>query len=65
MNDKIKPSPQVGAVTATAAAQDEPAGKLFAVTQAFWLGDKLCAANSKVQLTDSQAKRLGEAVKAD
>lgn len=61
MNDKTKPAPQVGA----AATQDEPAQKLFAVTQAFWLGDKLCAADSKVKLTDSQAKRLREAVKAD
>ncbi len=63
MNDKTKPAPQVA--TSPAAAQEEPAAKLFAVTQAFWLGDKLCAADTKVQLTDSQAKRLGDAVKAD
>lgn len=51
MNDKTKPAEPADAKT-----------KLFAVTQAFWLGDKPCAAGSQVQLTDSQAKRLGEAV---
>lgn len=53
MNDKTKPTPP---------EPTEAKTKLFAVTKAFWLGDKPCAAGSQVQLTDSQAKRLGEAV---
>jgi hypothetical protein len=36
----------------------------FAVVKEFWLGDKCCAAGSTVELTDSQAKRLGDSVKA-
>ena len=54
MNDKTKTVP---------AATIEPAAKLFAVTKAFWLGDKPCAAGEQVQLTESQAKRLDGAVK--
>lgn len=56
MNDKTKTAP-----AAAAAPADAPT-KLFAVTKAFWLGDKLCAEGGQVQLTDSQAKRAGEAV---
>ncbi len=36
----------------------------FAVVKAFWLDTKLCVEGSEVQLTESQAKRLGESVKA-
>lgn len=57
MNDKTKTAP-----AAPAAAADAQT-KLYAVTKAFWLGDKLCAEGGQVELTDSQAKRAGEAVK--
>jgi hypothetical protein len=53
MNDKTKPAPP---------EPTDAKSQLFAVTKAFWLGDKPCAEGEKVLLTDSQAKRLGEAV---
>lgn len=53
MNDKTKLAPVEPTETKT---------KLFAVKKVFWLGDKLCAEGEQVQLTDSQAKRAGEAV---
>lgn len=54
MNDKAKTAPPEPAEAKT---------KLFAVTKAFWLGDKRCAEGEQVQLTESQAKRAGELVK--
>ena len=56
MNDKTKTAP------AAAAAPADAQTKLFAVTKAFWLGDRLCSEGDQVQLTDSQAKRAGQAV---
>lgn len=58
MNDKTKPA---AAITGSA-EQIEAKTKLFAVTKAFWLGDRLCSEGEQVQLTDSQAKRAGQAV---
>ena len=49
--------------TDTKPTPEAPAAK-FAVVKEFWLGDKCCAASSTVELTDSQAKRLGDSVKA-
>lgn len=50
-------------VAADAKAAEAPTSK-FAVAKEFWLNDKLCAEGSKVELTDSQTKRLGDKVKA-
>lgn len=58
MNDKTKPAPAVSAAAYAVA----PETQSFAVKQAFWLGHTLCEAGTKVRLTDSQAKRAGEAV---
>lgn len=58
MNDKTKSAPAITGSTEPTEAKT----KLFVVTKAFWLSDKLCSEGDQVQLTDSQAKRLGEAV---
>jgi hypothetical protein len=50
-------------VAADNKAAEAPINK-FAVAKEFWLNDKLCVEGSKVDLTDSQAKRLGDKVKA-
>ncbi len=50
MNDKTTPEVK------------KPETKPFAVKQGFWLADKHCAAGEQVELTASQAKRLGEVV---
>jgi hypothetical protein len=56
-------NPKTDTSKTEAAAKPEPTSK-FAVVKAFWLDTKLCAEGAEVLLTDSQAKRAGDSIKA-
>lgn len=58
------PSPSPSQKTADTKTTPETSVVKFSVVKEFWLGHKCCAVGSTVELTDSQAKRLGDNVKA-